>query len=73
MNRRPTLVKPTDTAELAWAENDVRADIVARYYAALAKRDLSTAAEVWLEAGDYDRANPDTSSLVDELDSPQAA
>lgn len=67
---RSTLRTRPSEAELAWAEHGTRQDIARRYFAALQARDLDAAANIWLEAGDYDRANPASSSLRDELDYP---
>jgi hypothetical protein len=63
-----TLIKTPLGTESAWAEHQVRQDITTRYFSALHRGDLDTAAEVWLEASAYDAQNRRSSSLLDELD-----
>lgn len=63
-----TLIKTPLEAEAAWAERQLREDIKARYFKARHRGDLDTAAQVWLDAADYDHINRRSSSLVDELD-----
>ncbi|MFI5831054.1 hypothetical protein ACIA6C_28035 [Streptomyces sp. NPDC051578] len=62
------LIKTPLETESAWAEHQVRQDIKARYFAAIHRSDLDTAAEVWLEASAYDAENRRSSSLLAELD-----
>ena len=61
-----TLIKKPLESEIAWAEHEVRQQIIDRYVDA---RTQSEATAARWDAISYDRANPNASSLVAELDS----
>lgn len=53
--------------DIAWAEHAERNRITRDYWTAFEARDLETAWAYRQEAAAYDRANPESSSLVAEL------
>lgn len=53
--------------DIAWAEHAERDRITRGYWTALEARDLNTAWDYRQQAVAYDRANPESSSLVAEL------